>query len=115
MRILISALLLGLVLLPGAALAQEEKAEHDLEAVLIETANTPAQHAALAQHFRDKAAWAREEAAAHKTMEKSYAMGRKMYVGEPPGKHCTNLAAQFETMAKEYDALAASHEAAAKK
>lgn len=87
--------------------------DHGLEQVLIEFANTPAQHQALAAHFRAKAAASRAEAERHREMAKSYG-GAKQVLVEAQRKHCENLATSFETQATEYDALAAGHEAEAK-
>lgn len=82
-----------------------------LEQVLIETANTPAQHKALADHFTARAERARREAARHRSMAKSYGGGRAAPspVMNPQSSHCNKLASTFDEQAKEYDALAALH------
>jgi hypothetical protein len=107
----IAALVLILAFSGAPAFAQ---GEHDLEQVLIESAATPAQHQALAQHFRAKAAAARAEAKDHRSMAESYG-GTKLVIAAAQRKHCNDLAASLEAQAKLYDELAAGHEAEAKK
>ena len=98
--------------MPAPALAAEES---DLEQVMVETASTPAQHQALADHYHARAAAARREAERHRKMAKVYGGTRSYRSQRPPGTHCTKLAAGFDAQATEYDALAATHEAEAKK
>jgi hypothetical protein len=88
--------------------------EHDLEQVLIESADTPAEHQALAAHFRAKAAAARAEAKDHRSMAESYG-GTKLVVAAAQRKHCNDIAASLEAQAKSYDELAAAHAAEAEK
>lgn len=88
--------------------------DDDLEEMMVETASTPAQHQALADHFHARAEAARREAARHRSMGKAYAGGRMARSPQPPSTHCTKLADMFDAQAKEYDALAAAHEAEAK-
>ena len=87
---------------------------HDLEQVLIESADTPSEHQALAAHFRAKADAARSEAKEHRSMAESYG-GTKLVIAAAQRKHCNDLAASLEAQAKSYDELAAAHEAEAKK
>jgi hypothetical protein len=93
------------------ALAAEDA---DLEEALVETASTPAQHEALAAHFKKRADAARREATRHRAMGKHYAGGRMARSPQPPSTHCTKLADMYDAQATEYDALAAAHEAEAK-
>jgi hypothetical protein len=88
--------------------------DHDLEETMVETASTPAQHQALADHFHARAEAARREAARHRAMGKAYAGGRMARSPQPPSTHCTKLADMFDAQATEYDGLAAAHEAEAK-
>jgi hypothetical protein len=88
--------------------------DHDLGQSMIESASTPAQHEALAKHFRARAEAARHEAARHRAMGQSYAGGRMSRSPRPPTTHCTKLAESFDAQAAEYDALAAAHEEEAK-
>lgn len=102
----------ALAALPGTfALAAEE---HGLEQVLIEMASTPAQHQALADHFRAQAKASRREAERHRAMAKSYSVG-KLAIAQGQRKHCENLAESYDAQAANYDELAAAHEAEAKK
>jgi len=107
------ALCLGLNLLPAFALAADVS-DHGLEQLLIESASTPQQHAALANHFRAKAAEAREEAAWHRKMASMYGAG-KLVTAQAQREHCEKLAAVNESAAQEYDKLAEGHDAQAKK
>lgn len=106
------AALAFLLALSGApAFAGED---HSLEQVLIESASTPAQHQALADHFRARATEARSAAVRHRAMGTSYGGGRMARSPSLPSTHCTKLAESFEMQAKEYDSLAAAHESEAK-
>jgi hypothetical protein len=107
----IAVLALALVVPGPSAFAAEE---HGLEQVLIESASTPAEHQALADHFRARAGSARRAAEHHRAMAKSYA-GGKAAVAESQRAHCTKLAESFDAQAAEYDELAAIHDAEAKK
>ena len=108
------ALLLGMVALaPASALAQGGTGA-SLEQLVIEMADTPAEHAAVAKHYRALAAQARSEAARHDSMGRAYA-GRKLAESQKMKQHCAKLAAENNAMAAEYDALAALHEAESKK
>ena len=104
------ALVLAFFAAPSLAVGEE----HSLEQILIESASTPAQHQALASHFRAKAEAARAEAKEHRSMAESYG-GTKLVVAAAQRKHCNELAANLESQAKLYDELAAAHEAEAKK
>ncbi len=107
------AFLLGaLVLSPGLALAGDDG--HSLEQMVVEMAHTPADHAALAAHYRAKAAEARDEATRHEKMARTYGM-QKMGAANQMGSHCKKIAANSTETAAEYDALAQLHEAESKK
>ena len=115
MRKIAVALVLGsLVFLPRLAAAQTH--EKYLEELAIEGADTPAKHEALAMHFHAKASDARAEAARHEAMAKSYRLGpHKGTEAAEMAQHCSKIAANEESTAKEFDALAKSHEEMAKK
>ena len=99
-RVACLALALGLSLpLSLSAAPAVAGDDHDLEEMMVETASTPAQHQALADHFHARIGLA------HRAMARS---------PQPPSTHCTKLADMFDAQAKEYDALAAAHEAEAK-
>lgn len=101
---IMTALLSAILAAPFVAVAQE----HDIEHLFIETATTPEEHQAVAQHYTMKAAEAREEARRHRRMARVYAGGA---AGKAVGgrQHCENLAAKSEEIAVEYDGLAKLH------
>jgi hypothetical protein len=84
-----------------------------IESLVIKMASTPEQHRALADYYREKAADARKEAANHKAMAASYAGGKLAHRAQMQ-EHCNKIIASNEALAKEYDALAAMHDADAK-
>lgn len=115
MRRIAVALLFGtLVLSPGISLADEELPS--LEQLVVEMADTPEQHAALARYYRAKAADARAEVARHEGMAGSYARrGKKTGVQQQKmQKHCKELSASYSAMAGEFDGLARLHDEQAK-
>ena len=112
-----TALLLGaalsLYLIPALAAAGED---HAIEHLVIQTANTPEQHEALAKHFHAKAEDARAEAKSHEEMAKVYRLGpHKGTETAQMQRHCKKLAELANAEATEYEALAKGHEEAAKK
>jgi hypothetical protein len=70
--------------------------------------------AALAKHYRAKAADARSEASAHDAMGKAYASG-KLADKAKMQEHCAKLSAQYTALAGQYEDLAKLEEAEAKK
>lgn len=103
---IMTALLSAMLAAPLVAMAQD----HDIEHLVIEMANTPEEHQAVAQHYTMKAAEAREEARRHEGMARVYAR-RDGRTTSPGGRqHCENLAAKFEDIAGEYDELAKLHQ-----
>ena len=116
-----TALVLGaLALAPGSALAADQGPS--LEQVVVEMANTPAEHAALASYYRSQADQARAQAREHTAMASSYVPGveHKTTWGtvqerQKMADHCKKLAQQNEAMAQDYEELAKLHDEAAKK
>lgn len=107
--VLAFALLASLAALPGTAPAQEH--EGTLEEYAIAAAKTPADHSALAEHFREKAAEARTAAARHRSMGRAYGGGKQ---GTRAGSfHCKRISAREKSIAAEYEELAKLHSAAA--
>jgi hypothetical protein len=114
-KIGLTFLLGALVLSPGLALADSHEYEgHSLEQLVVEMAHTPADHAALAAHYRAKAAEARAEASNHEKMAKAYGL-QKHGAADPMKQHCTKIAANSRATAAEFDSLAQLHEAESKK
>ncbi len=100
---------------PLSSLAAGESPDHkSLEALLVEFANTPQEHLALAGYYRGKAADARGAAVEHRAMAKHYASG-KLLQRDAMKAHCEGLAKQFDAAAAEYEQLAAGHDAEAKR
>lgn len=97
-------------LLPGSVRADEPVS---VEELVVDMANTPADHAAVAKYFRAKAAEARSEANRHKSMGRVYT-GGKFHHRSQMESHCKKLTAQSNAMADEYEALAKLHEEEAK-
>ena len=96
---------------PGFASAAES--DTAIEQLIMNSAHSPADHAALAKYFRGKAADARAEASKHKAMGSSYG-GGKMVQKEQMMGHCKKLSEENTAMAAEYDAMAKLHEEDAK-
>jgi len=84
-----------------------------LEELAAGMADTADEHKAVASYYRGKAAEARAEADRHRRMASAYG-GGKYVEREGMKDHCAGLATSFESVAKQYDALAAAHEASAK-
>jgi hypothetical protein len=97
---------------PAAVLADE--GSHSLEDLVVRMADTPSDHAALAEHFRAKAAAARKTARRHESMARTYGAG-KLTERAQMGSHCKKLAASSNAAADEYEALAKLHEQESKK
>jgi len=102
-----------LALAPSLVSAHEH--EEALESVVIAMADQPAAHAALAEHYRAKAAEARATSARHRSLGRVYRGGKQ---GTGAGRlHCRRIstreaaiAAQYEELAKLHDAEAGRHE-----
>lgn len=119
-----SRLMMGLALagLLMAAAPQEAAAQQGhagdmgmsaLEDVLAASADTPAEHKALASYYRAKAEVARGQAETHRSMAKHYSGSLKPNVAEKQKQHCGQLVELNEQTAKIYDEMAAAHEQAA--
>lgn len=84
-----------------------------LEEIVVQMADTPEDHEALASYYRSKAGSLRDEAAMHRAMGKRYMSGN-IANRSAMQKHCENIAEQNEKAAREYEALAKQHAAQAK-
>jgi len=103
-----------LLVLPATLASAAQDPSASLEALAVELATTPAQHAIVADYYRAKAADARAEADRHRAMKQAYSGGKlrdKMAMEE----HCDKLIADYTALAAEYDALAKEHAAEAGK
>lgn len=104
------ALLIGFLALAPVMSTAAAGDSRSLEQVVIEMAHTPGDHAALSTYYRAKAADARAEAAQHEKMGRTYNVG-KITQGQQMKQHCNKIAANFTSMASEYDAMAKLHDA----
>jgi hypothetical protein len=112
-RTFVVAVLLGaLALAPGLASAQEDSGS--LEQLVAGTADTKAEHQALAKYYEDQAAGARKLAERHQQMHRAY-VGGKGYNTQAFAVHCDKISQQQKEIAKDYDALAKLHHDEAKK
>ena len=87
----------------------------------IESAETAADHEALAAYFEGEAKAAREMAERHRRMGERYRNLRKpaglkgvrARIDQSMPRHCDKLVASYEAAASEYEAMAAEHREAA--
>lgn len=106
------ALLVGaLALSPGFALAEETDAS--IEQLIVNSAHSPADHAALAKYYRGRAEEELGEASRMDSMARLYLSGKIVQNKQMEG-HCKKIAANKRKSADEYKALAKLHEADAK-
>ncbi len=116
MRIRVSTWFVVCVLV-GASLpplpAQADPPLSELEEKMIESADTPKEHARLAEFFVKKAIQLREDAAFHRRMGRSYESQTSTIRRLELKVHCDELATLDEAMAKQYDEMAALHRAEA--
>ena len=110
-RIAVPVLVGALALLPGLTMAEE--GGETLEQLVVEMAQTPEQHAALARHFRAKAADARAEMQRHERMGSSYS-GGKLAGRQHMKRHCQDISEKYKALADDYEALAKLHDTEAK-
>ena len=111
------ALLVGTICLaPGIGFAEEggHMGGHSLEQVVVEMANTPEEHSALATHYRAKAQEARADADQHEKMGRTYMSG-KLTQRNRMKRHCQNISEKEASLVQEYEALAKLHDEEAKK
>jgi hypothetical protein len=116
MRRTIATLTAGclLALAPATGWAQASVGgSGDLLQAMVDSADTPAQHQALARYFRARAAEAKALAETHQAMSRSYS-------GKPGeirnmNKHCDQIAKLNQDLAAQYESLAKAEEAAAGK
>jgi hypothetical protein len=104
-------LLGALALAPSFSSAQEDSGS--LEQLLAGTADTKAEHQALAKYYKEQAAEARVVAGRHQAIGRAY-LGSKGANSQTLQRHCQKIAEQQEAMAKEFGAMAKMHEDEAK-
>jgi hypothetical protein len=103
-----------LALAPAGTWAQTPaNTSQHLEHLMIDNADTPAEHQALARYYRMKSADAKALAAEHRAMAKSY-IGGNVASLRTMKKHCDRIAELNEELATQYEDLAKGEDAAAK-
>ena len=111
MAVLAAAMLVALV--PAGSQAQTPSAtSQHLEHLMVDNADTPAEHQALARYYRMKAGDAKSLAEEHRAMAKGY-NGKPGQVRSMK-KHCDRIAELNQELAAQYESLAAGEDAAAK-
>lgn len=76
----------------------------------IEAARTPSDHDALAKYYDGEVATARSRASEHREMGKRYAAAPVARSGGGSMQtHCNAVAASFDQIAQQFDAMAAEH------
>jgi hypothetical protein len=114
-RNVLSSLLLGAVISMPVYVHAESNDDAILK-VLTDFADTPAQHESLAKYYKEQSDTAKKNLALHKQMKARYVSYSKMQM-RPSSMttHCDELIKLDEAAIKEYDALAAEHQAVIKK
>jgi len=103
-----------LALIPAGAWAQTPaNTSQHLEHLMVENADTPSEHKALARNYRMKAADAKSLADEHRAMAKSYSSGNVASL-RAMKKHCDKIAELNDQLAAQYEDLAKGEDAAAK-
>jgi hypothetical protein len=102
-----------LALAPAGAWAQGSSPTQQLEHLMMENANTSAQHKALADYYRTRATDAKSLADEHRKMAKSYTAGNAANK-RAMKEHCDKIAELNDQLARQYEALAKEEDAAAK-
>jgi hypothetical protein len=110
-RTCLGSLICAFLFAPGMAAAGD--GTHSLEELVIEIAHSPADHVAIATHYRAKADEARADMRRHEAMRRVYSGGKQGT--RAGGFHGKRLAARFGDIAAEYDELAKLHDAEATK
>lgn len=101
------AVALGLVS-PAMSTADEIQVRE----LLVDWANTPEEHRAMARYYSDKAKDERREAVRHRDMGGRYAAG-KMQGRLEQKQHCDRIADLHSQLADEYEVLGQNHAKAA--
>lgn len=101
---MLATLIVGSLVATGAAIAQS--AYTDLEHVVVEMADTAAEHQALATHYTALAERARSDVRRHEQLARLYARTNS---SRQLSGHCERLAQKYSEIAAEYDELAKLH------
>lgn len=114
-RNVLSSLLLGAVISMPVYVHADSNDEQILK-LMSEFADKPEQHQALAKYYKEESESAKKKLETHRKMSKNY-IGYSKIPSAPNSMktHCEELIKAYEAAIKEYNALAAEHEASAKK
>ena len=113
LTVLSAAGLFAMLVVPAIGMA-EDKQTVSIEVLAEQSATTAEQHQSLAAYYHQKAEDARAEVKKHRQMAVSFS-SRSAGAEAGMKSHCDNLADAARKSAIEYDAMAAEHEAEAKK
>jgi hypothetical protein len=103
LAVLAAALSVSLGAVPASA-AEEQS----LVDVLVQSADAPQEHQALADHFRKRAEALRTAAERHRSMGNHY--GGNEAMKRAAKRHCDEMAKLNEQLAAQYDELAKLHQ-----
>jgi hypothetical protein len=103
------ALMAVVMVLGSSPPVRAGEGEGNLVELLVESADTPQEHKALAAYFRSKAEAHRAAAARHRSMASHYG-GQKETLRKEGKQHCDRLVSLNDDEAAQYDALAKLHE-----
>ena len=104
---------IAIVLLAGPLASAARADDGGLERLIVESADTPQEHAALASYYDGKAADARRLANHHRSMGKAYG-GVKLAELAQMKAHCEKLAALYTEQAEQFEEMARRHHDLAK-
>lgn len=100
--------------MPAFAIAADTNST-PIEKLILEMADKPEQHQAIANYYKDKIVEEKSDLAMHIKMREAYEVGHVKNQTAMAGmrSHCDKLISNAESNIKEYEALAAAHEAIA--
>jgi len=110
----LAALATAAILIAAPLSARAGAGDDALVSLLVDSANTPQEHQALAQYYREKAQESHALAERHRSMANHYG-GGNVATRKAGKEHCERLVALNEDLAAQYEGLAKLHEAEAAK
>jgi hypothetical protein len=111
-RVVLSGAVIAALALPAPA-QPRGSGETDLEQILAASADSAAEHRALASHYRAQAARARAKARSHRWMADHYGGSLAPAIAAEQRRHCAHLATVYDAQAGTFDRLADGHAEAA--
>lgn len=107
--VLIAANFLAFVM-PAWAADEAVTADIALATSLVESADTPAEHKALAGYYQAEATRQRMMALSHRKMGDSYMRAKLHRTAEEQQHHCEKIAGLEEQISQVYERMAETHE-----